>query len=372
MWYRMQRVLPLCAVMVASLLAGCGGIAPRPISAQKPLYLLTVDGQQLQLDVISRPSYQLAGDMPLGSVGSTPPDGAVGLLSSDAAIVTHTAAAERGTQTVKAATMLCALTSGSCQTVLDGWGSATVNIVNHQVAVPIWNGLDTLHGELALLSQASSKVTSRLHLPNLLPGPMQVGSDGKSLYWVTGKIAPDGSGVAYELDRVDLSSLQVTATYSFGQMFPSDLAIGPDGSIYVPIMYANLPGKSNSAPTNPQSGVEVEVFQPDLTATSVFHVGQNPNAVAVSAANGGSLAVIYAGSSESDQIDVYSLSSHALVQRIPAPDQSTITYLSTLADGDYAAVGTRQGRAIIGVFSSHDTQALWNNFAGTPIAAVAG
>lgn len=372
-----RSTLARLAALGASLLllTSCGGARHTPVKTTDPLYLLVVDGQQLQLDVISRPAYAVAGTIPIQSVGSTPPIGAVGVAGADSVIVTHTGATEGQQVTVNAGTLRCTLSRGTCQKVIDGWGSSTVDVFSDQVAVPIWTSADEQHGELAWLSKPALDVRKRIHLTPLTPGPMQLAPDGASLYWLTVNQPPnDPTGATqpvYELDRFDLSTGAVTATHSFGREVPGSLAIGPDGSIYVTILYANAGDKSVQTPAPPPPGTTVEVFSALLSAKGVLQVDQNPNMVTISSGAGGTLAVLYA-QTETHHIDLFDLASRALVAHAEIPTAYRVAYVSTLSNGDFAAVGSAGRKTVVGIFSVSQPRVEWHTFSGSPIGAAAG
>ncbi len=356
------RTLGMCVVVA---LAACGSTQPASITAQHPLYLLLVKNQQMVLAVVNRPTYALAGTLPVAHVGTTPPSGSVGIAPDGSLIVTYTGAFLNGAETVVPATLVCTLRQATCTSLVHGWGSATVDPFGQSLAVPLWQDSDPLHGQLLLLSGSPVNIAQRVPLATLLPGEMQIAPDGKSIYWLT----PPGNqpgDVSYRLIRFDLTSRTVASTYDFGVAVPGGLAVAQDGTVYTTILYAKAGDPTRQTP--PVPGNQILSFSPDLVPQSHWTVRSEPFGIAVSATV---VAVTYQDD-PGQHLDAFSRTNSRLLAADTASHAGTLDHLTVLSDGTFAVTVSDGTQTFLGLWSATNAPIAWHTYAGVDIGGVAG
>ena len=364
----LKMLTRLLWVGFAFLLVACGSATPQPIKAQNPLYLLLVKDQEMSLAVINRPSYSLAGMLPIVNVGNTPPSGDVGILPDGSVVVTHTGASQNGKETVKTDTLVCQPAQGQCSSLIDGWGSATVNTFGQSLAVPIWQAdTDYLHGQLAIVSGSPAKIDQRIPLVSLLPGAVHIAPDGKSLYWLT----PSGNqpdAATYRLVRSDLAAQTITASYDFGASVPGGLTVAADGTVYTTILYAKQGNRTPGTPPANDPGTQVLVFSPDLHTQHPFTVGAEPLQITLGA---GTIAVAYAPN-QRHHIDVFSQTDFSLLHSLTSPYPTSIDNLSTLSSGEFAVTVNVGAQTNLGIWDPTSDQITWHSYTGISSGGMAG
>jgi hypothetical protein len=362
-----KKLVRICAAFAALLmLASCADNTPS-ITATNPLYVLASVHQQLQLEVISRPSYKLAGTIAIQQVGNYPPEGGIGVSRVGNVIVTYTGVVVGGNTTLAPATKSCSLQTGTCTSLLDGWGSSMVSTAGKQVVVPIWNDAADLKGQIAYLSDDTQTIERRIDVQSITPGLNVVKADNQTMYWLSN--VPNSTGSSYELIRYDIQRQKITATYHFGNEVPGSLALAPDGSIYTPILYAKQ--GSQTSKSTPRPGSWVEKFSPDLTPLGQFTVGQYPQQIAINATSDGSTIAIAYGQQGQPRIDTFQ--DEKPLQRYMLPNDASNIALSTLHDGHFAATYTSTSSQFsVCEFAATDTLLHWHSYDGNAISSAAG
>jgi hypothetical protein len=363
------HLVAVLAMLIA--LAGCAN--NKTITASNPLYILVVVKQQLQLDVISRPTYHLAGTIPVRQVGNYPPSGAVGIGANGSPIVTYAGSVVNGQYAVTPNTESCTLQPAQCTTLIDGWGNATIEKTDNHIAASICNtSLDVSKQkcQIAFISNDATTVQKRIDLNPLRIGSIVVTPDDTLLYGII--YMTNVTPKRYELVRFDIAQHKLTATYDFGTQVPGSLAIAPDGTIYASILYASQGTKSNTQAQN-QPGTQVEMFTPDLTPHGHFAVGQYPLFLTISPANGGTIALTYE-SQGPRRIDTFQVKTGALIKQYPLSTNNgdIVTSVSTLTNGHFASVITGPSSLSMGDFATTDNAIQWHKYDGTAISTVVG
>lgn len=353
-------------LMALFLLAGCAGNTT-PIAATNPLYVLVAVKQQLQLDVIARPSQTLAGTIAIQQIGQYAPTGGLGVSRAGTVIVTYTGAEVNGNLVVTPATKSCSLHTGACTTLTAGWGSSMVSTVGQQVVVPLWNDAAHLKGQIAYLSPDTLSIAKRVAIKSIIPGANVVTPDNRTMYWLS--YVAHGNGGSYELLRYDILRQQITATHTFGKEIPASLAIAPDGSISTPILYASQ-GNKLAQTTTRQPGSWVERFSSALTPLGKFAVGPYPQQIAINTA--GTIAISY-GQSGPQRIDIFQAGTGKPMHQYALPATASAVALSTLRDGHFAAIST-VGNAQFSLCEFGPTTAhlSWHSYPGSAISSVTG
>ncbi len=366
------------ALALTLLLQACGSsTSPHPISVADPLYVLSADGNNLDLQVIDRETFHIGGTIAITQVDSHAlPGAAVAPGTGNAVIVTHTGVVDNGQLTLQPETDICSMGNGVCQQVLRNAGSATIDVIGNRVAVPVWSGDATSAGQLAWFSRSSLSLEERVNLGAFPPGAMHVSLDGNTLYWLTQKTTYGPSDAGYELLKYNLSTHQVERSVSFGLKVPGELAITPDGSIYVSITTVIVPGANAATPPQYIPGTTVEKFSSDLTHVGDLAVGKSPDHLAISSIGIGSLAVSYAanqGGGAANVVDIFALSDLVRMGTITTTDDSSVTYLSVLSDGSIGLVAQKAPtQSAIGILNPVTLQVTWHFVSGSVIAPIAG
>jgi hypothetical protein len=365
------RLTALLAIL--GLLSSCSNNST-VITTNNPLYVLVTANQQLQLDVISRSTYTLAGTIPIQNVGNYPPSGAVEVGTSGSAIVTYSGTVVNGKYAVTPNTESCTLQPATCTTLINGWGNATIDKTNNHIAVPICDtSLDVSQQkcQMAFINNHISTVQKRIDLHPQM-GSIVVTPDEKFLYGIV--YMTNVTPMHYKLVRFDIAHHTVTATHDFGTEIPGSIAIAPDGTIYASILYTSQSTKSGtqSQPYN-QPGTHVEMFTQNLTPRGNFAVEQFPLFLTISPANGGTLALTYAPQGQ-HRIDTFQLRTGTPIQHymVSAYNGGAGISISTLSDGHFAAVVTSPTSFSIANFSATDSTIHWHSYDGNAISSVAG
>jgi hypothetical protein len=363
----LKKLIQICTTFTAIfMLASCTD-SPTPITATNPLYMLVSVNQQLQLDIISRPSYKLAGTITIQQVGNYSPEGGIGVSRVGTVIVTYTGVVVGNNTTLAPATKTCSLQTGTCASLLDGWGSSMVSTAGKQVVVPIWNDAADLKGQIAYLSDDTQTIKKRIDVKSITPGFNVVKADDQTMYWLSN--VSNGTGSSYELIRYDILRQKITATYKFGNEVPGSLAIAPDGSIYTPILYARQGTQSNKS--TPQPGSWVEMFSPNLSPLGKFTVEQYPQQIAINTASGGSIIAIAYAPQGQPRIDTFQQGKQ--LQQYMLPNEASAISLSTLSNGRFAATYTSANSQFsVCEFAATDTLLHWHSYTGSAISSAAG
>ena len=366
------KLLRRLSAVLLSLIALSSCSSNTSIVTNSPLYALVVVNQQLQIDVISRPTYKLAGTIPVEQVGEYPPDGAVGMGANGTLLATYAGSVVNGHYVVTPSTKSCSLQAARCTTLINGWGNDMVNETNYHTVASICNtslNVTQQKCQLVFVSNNMSTVQKRVDLSPFI-GSIVVTPDEKFLYGIMYEtnVVPKH----YELLRFDIAQHKVTATHNFGNEVPQSLALAPDGTIYASILYASQGSKSSIQPQN-QPGTRIEMFTPDLIPHGSFMVGPYPLFLALSPANGGTIALTYAPQGP-HRIDIFQAKTGTLLKQFPISTaiEGTNIYISTLASGHFAAIVTSPSSFSLGDFVATDSSIQWHNYEGNAINAVAG
>ncbi len=368
----LKSFFSLFAIFV--LLIALAGCSNAPITANAPLYALVVVNQQLQIDVISRPTYQLAGTISVQQVGDYPPNGAIGVGTNGSLLVTYAGSVVNGQYAVSPNTESCSLQTAQCTTLIDGWGNNIVDKTNNHMIASICNNslnVSQLKCQIAFVGNDTSTVQKRVTISPFI-GSVVITPDEKFLYGIRYKtnVTPQ----QYEVIRFDLAQGKITATHNFGKEVPQSLALAPDGTIYASILYASQSSKANAnSGTQPhnQPGTHIEMFTPDLTPNGTFTVGQYPLFLAISPANGGTIALTYA-SQGPHHIDLFQAKTGTPIKQFTISPQSedTDTYISTLTNGHFAVTISGPSSFSVGDFIATDSAIQWHKYSGSAINAV--
>lgn len=359
------------AIVILIVLASCS--TNTTIAASNPLYVLVVVNQQLQLDVISRPTYKLVGTIPVQQVGNYPPNGAIGIGKNGSAIVSYAGVVVNGKYAVTPDTKSCYLQTAQCTTLINGWGNATIENTNSHITASICNtsvDMNPQKCQIAFISNDASTVQKRINLNSLNIGSIVVTPDNTLLYGIV--YMTNVTPMRYELVRFDIAQQKVTAIHNFRGQVPGALAIAPDGTIYTSILYASQGSKSTTQ-SHDQPGNQIEMFTPDLIPNGHFTVGSYPLFLTISPADGGTIALNYAPQGL-HSIDTFHVKTGTLIKHymISTKSGNASTFISTLTNGHFASVITSPTSLSVGDFAPTDSNIQWHNYDGNAISVAVG
>jgi hypothetical protein len=271
------------------------------------------------------------------------------------------------TRVVAADTRLCSLQTSLCRDVTPGRGGAEAfALTGSEAVVPGWSLNGGAAETLTTIGRHGRENQLQLALTPDLGGPIALAPDGRYFYWLTTLSSQSSDkNPEQELLMLDLHSGLVVRSVALGNESSGSVTVGPDGRVYVPVMFSNAQTR--------EPGQVVRVYSPTLEPQGAIAVGSTPWLVSVSP--GGEVAVV---DGNGDWVDFFGPDGRPTGFGVAATPQVVgVTWGATRGCPVAALITTSSepggptGNFGLGVLCMATRQMSWRSFAGTALSPIA-